>query len=42
MGAYGHSRLYRAVLGSVTEQVVHLVPVPVLITGRRGAEKTKT
>ena len=34
MGAYGHSRLYRAVLGSVTNQVIHQARWPVLLSGR--------
>ena len=38
MGAYGHSRLYRAVLGSVTNQVLHQARWPVLISGRPASE----
>ena len=32
MGAYGHSRLYRIVLGSVTEQVMHAARGPLLLS----------
>ena len=32
MGAYGHSRLYRMVLGSVTEQVMRAARGPLLLT----------
>ena len=38
MGAYGHSRLYRAVLGSVTNQVIHQARWPILISGRPASE----
>lgn len=34
MGAYGHSRLYRMALGSVTEEVVRRTTGPVLLTGK--------
>ena len=32
MGAYGHSRLYRMVLGSTTEQVIHACRGPLLLS----------
>jgi len=32
MGAYGHSRLYRMVLGSTTEQVIHACGGPLLLS----------
>jgi nucleotide-binding universal stress UspA family protein len=32
MGAYGHSRLYRMVLGSTTEQVIHACEGPLLLS----------
>jgi len=32
MGAYGHSRLYRMVLGSVTEQVMRAASGPLLLS----------
>ena len=34
MGAYGHSRLYRMVLGSVTEEVMRAASGPVLLSGK--------
>lgn len=34
MGAYGHSRLYHMVLGSVTEQVVRFAQGPVLLSAK--------
>ena len=34
MGAYGHARVYRMVLGSVTEEVIRRAPGPILIAGR--------
>jgi nucleotide-binding universal stress UspA family protein len=37
MGAYGHSRLYRMTLGSVTEQVIRQAKGPVLLTGKHVA-----
>jgi nucleotide-binding universal stress UspA family protein len=37
MGAYGHSRLYRMTLGSVTEQVIRESNGPVLLTGKHVA-----
>jgi nucleotide-binding universal stress UspA family protein len=37
MGAYGHSRLYRMTLGSVTEQVIRQANGPVLLTGKHVA-----
>jgi nucleotide-binding universal stress UspA family protein len=40
MGAYGHSRPYRAVLGSVTEQVIHQLRGPLMITGRLDEERS--
>ena len=41
MGAYGHSRLYYMVLGSVTEQVVRFALGPVLLSAKQGAAATK-
>ena len=35
MGAYGHSRLYRVVLGSVTEQVMRAARGPLLLSRKR-------
>ena len=40
MGAYGHSRLYHIMLGSVTEQVVRLAQGPVLLSAKQGAAAT--
>ncbi|MGD2108298.1 MAG: universal stress protein [Phycisphaerae bacterium] len=36
MGAYGHSRLYRMTLGSVTEQVMRAARGPVLLCAKHG------
>lgn len=41
MGAYGHSRLYRAMLGSVTEQVVRSARSPVLLSAKPGDAEAK-
>jgi len=41
MGAYGHSRLYHMVLGSVTEQVVRFTQGPVLLSAKQGAAAAK-
>ena len=37
MGAYGHPRLYRMVLGSVTEEVMRAARGPVLLSGKQEA-----
>jgi nucleotide-binding universal stress UspA family protein len=39
MGAYGHSRLYHVMLGSVTEQVVRFARSPVLLSAKPGTER---
>ena len=36
MGAYGHARLYRMVLGSVSEQVMRFANGPVLLSAKHG------
>jgi nucleotide-binding universal stress UspA family protein len=36
MGSHGHSRLHRALLGSVSYRLLHDSPVPVLLLRRRG------
>jgi nucleotide-binding universal stress UspA family protein len=38
MGSHGHSRVHRALLGSVSERVLQSSPVPVLLLRSGGAE----
>jgi nucleotide-binding universal stress UspA family protein len=39
MGSHGHSRLHRALLGSVSFRVLHDSPVPVMLIRRRCASR---
>jgi nucleotide-binding universal stress UspA family protein len=40
MGSHGHSRLHRALLGSVSHSILHNSPVPVLLIRHKPAQLT--